>query len=84
MIQGKSIIIFILATFGEGEPPDGATTFLSWLSNNNHEVTELEFAIFGLGDSTYMKFNQCAKNCALMLEKSRMIHPLTLGDDDKK
>lgn len=59
-----SIIIFCVATYGEGDPPENAIDFHEWLMDDSREEDLLEgakFAVFGLGDSTYENFNKMGK-----------------------
>ncbi|KAF7234428.1 hypothetical protein EG68_11730 [Paragonimus skrjabini miyazakii] len=56
----NSLTIFIVATYGEGEPTDSARHFIEWLEHSNTPLTGLTFAVFGLGSSAYSAFNACA------------------------
>jgi len=79
------IHIFILATTGDGETPDTfKATFQQIQENKEIQAQELTYAIFGLGNSTYNKFNACAKNVDGMLQKkgSTRIGEVGLGDDN--
>ena len=81
--------VFLLATYGEGEPTDNARSFCKWLKtavkkNRHAEPLEaLPFAVFGLGDRRYEHFNSVAvlvdKQLA-QLGASRLL-PLGQGDD---
>ena len=55
-------LLIICSTFGEGEPPDNAKGFYERLMNDNAAPLPagLNFAVCGLGDSSYADFNQCA------------------------
>ncbi|KAF8571020.1 hypothetical protein P879_01587 [Paragonimus westermani] len=55
-----SLAIFIVATYGEGEPTDSARHFVEWLEHSSMPLTGLTFAVFGLGSSAYSTFNACA------------------------
>lgn len=49
------LAIFLMATYGEGEPTDNASTFASWLQNESGELERdhldnTNFAVFGLGN----------------------------------
>ncbi|AFN82953.1 NADPH cytochrome P450 reductase [Encephalitozoon romaleae SJ-2008] len=57
-------IIFVCSTHGDGTEPFNMTKFWSFLSNDSLPSTilsHLSFAVFGLGDSSYEKFNYCSK-----------------------
>ena len=55
-------LLIICSTFGEGEPPDNAKGFYERLMNDSAAPLPagLNFAVCGLGDSSYADFNQCA------------------------
>ncbi|HTN30392.1 MAG TPA: sulfite reductase subunit alpha [Pseudomonas sp.] len=48
-------LLLILATYGEGEPPDNGARFLRQLADR-HDLRDLSFALLGLGDSAYQQF----------------------------
>ena len=57
-------VVFIVATTGDGDPP--ATMIKSWKFLLRRDLPQgslsaLKFSVFGLGDSTYEKFNAMAK-----------------------
>ena len=58
----NKIMILILATYGEGGPPDNANTFQEYLSGSHHEktstLTSLRYFAYGLGDSNYRLYNR--------------------------
>lgn len=57
------IAIFVVATYGDGEPVDEAISFYKDLKNKKiASLDNLQFAILGLGDSSYPKFCQAAKD----------------------
>uniref|UniRef100_A0A5K3EX69 Flavodoxin-like domain-containing protein n=1 Tax=Mesocestoides corti TaxID=53468 RepID=A0A5K3EX69_MESCO len=80
--DNSTLSIFIVATYGDGEPPDDATHFYDWLQAHCDPLTGLRYAVFGLGDSGYLEFNQFAKqvDCRLSLLGASRLLPLCLGD----
>ena len=99
--------IFISATYGEGEAPDGALPFCQWLqelagnipfieANGTDSTTpsttptpssmlsNVEYAVFGLGNTQYDHYNATGKflDRALAMAGARRVVPLGLGDDN--
>ena len=54
--------LFIVSTWGDGEPPDDAVDFFEELQDASFNLSTLQYAIFGLGDESYPDFNQFAKD----------------------
>jgi NADPH-ferrihemoprotein reductase len=53
------VAIFIISTYGEGDPSDNTAQFLSWLeSSKNAHFSKLRYAAFGLGNSKYKFYNR--------------------------
>ena len=61
--------IFILATYGEGDPSDNAMAFWTWAKNLKQDLGELQYAAFGLGDSNYKYYNQVIDVISEALDK---------------
>ena len=61
-LENMRHLLIICSTFGEGEPPDNARGFYERLMSDNAAPLPagLNFAVCGLGDSSYPDFNQCA------------------------
>ncbi|KAI0241496.1 NAPDH-dependent diflavin reductase [Massospora cicadina] len=60
----ERFVIFVCSTTGEGEEPDNMKMFWRFLLRKNlpaNVLENLKFAVFGLGDSSYAKFNYPAK-----------------------
>ncbi|KAL5111098.1 hypothetical protein TcWFU_000120 [Taenia crassiceps] len=55
------INIFIVATYGDGEPPDSVMGFSHWLHTLREPLPCCNYSVFGLGDSGYLQFNEFAK-----------------------
>ncbi|HEX9046720.1 MAG TPA: sulfite reductase subunit alpha [Verrucomicrobiae bacterium] len=61
--------IIISSTWGDGEPPDNAINFWSWLSADSAPRLEhLSFAVLGLGDKNYSDFCGASKKFDARLE----------------
>lgn len=61
---GKERLLYVvISTQGEGDPPDCALELFRYLKGKKApRLDGLEYAIFGLGDSSYEFFNQAAKD----------------------
>jgi sulfite reductase alpha subunit-like flavoprotein len=85
-ISSENLVIFLVATYGEGEPTDNAQSFFEWINRDDLEVNleSLNYVIFGLGNKTYEHFNAAAKILDDRLKKfnSKAISVMGLGDDD--
>lgn len=60
--------VFIVSTWGEGEPPDDADAFWLDMEAADLDLSQLNYAVFGLGDSGYDNFNGFARNLDERLE----------------
>jgi len=78
------IAVFLMATYGEGEPTDNAMQFNDFIKDEETDLDGLNFAVFGLGNSTYEHFNKMGKDTDILLEKrgGTRISALGMGDDD--
>lgn len=64
---GKAIIIS--STWGDGDPPDNAVNFWSWLNAESAPRLEnLQFSVLGLGDRNYSDFCGASKKFDTRLE----------------
>ncbi|XP_070591245.1 NADPH--cytochrome P450 reductase isoform X2 [Erythrolamprus reginae] len=80
----KSLAIFCMATYGEGDPTDNAQDFYDWLQDTDTKLSGIKYAVFGLGNKTYEHFNAMGKFVDKKLEElgAQRIFELGLGDDD--
>ncbi|NWX14895.1 NCPR reductase, partial [Aegotheles bennettii] len=80
----KSLAVFCMATYGEGDPTDNAQDFYDWLQEADADLSGLRFAVFGLGNKTYEHFNAMGKYVDKRLEElgAQRIFELGMGDDD--
>uniref|UniRef100_A0A182IXF4 NADPH--cytochrome P450 reductase n=1 Tax=Anopheles atroparvus TaxID=41427 RepID=A0A182IXF4_ANOAO len=80
----KSLAVFCLATYGEGDPTDNCMEFYDWIQNNDLDLGGLNFAVFGLGNKTYEHYNKVGIYVDKRLEElgATRVFELGLGDDD--
>nr|XP_041575592.1 NADPH-dependent diflavin oxidoreductase 1 isoform X2 [Taeniopygia guttata] len=82
----EPLVVFVCATTGQGDPPDNMKMFWRFLFRKNlpaSSLCQLDYAVLGLGDSSYPKFNFIAKKLhkrLLQLGGSPLL-PVALGDD---
>ena len=82
----EPLVIFVCATTGQGDPPDNMKNFWRFIfrkSLPSSSLCQMDFAVLGLGDSSYAKFNFVAKKLhrrLLQLGGSALLPPC-LGDD---
>ncbi|KAJ3360129.1 hypothetical protein GGF32_008594 [Allomyces javanicus] len=93
-VPKSKLVVFVLATYGEGEPTDNAVALNEYLSQQYEEfrnadtgdkpLRNLHYAVFGLGNKTYELFNAMARNidkyCTAL--GATRIGPCGEGDDD--
>lgn len=91
-IPEGSAAIFVVATYGEGEPTDNAVQLVQNLtdesfefSNGAHKLDGLKYVVFGLGNRTYEHYNAIARIVDNELTKAgaTRIGERGEGDDDK-
>ncbi|KAM6110334.1 LOW QUALITY PROTEIN: NADPH-dependent diflavin oxidoreductase 1 [Pterocles gutturalis] len=82
----EPLVVFVCATTGQGDPPDNMKMFWRFLFRKNlppSSLCQLDYAVLGLGDSSYPKFNFVAKKLhkrVLQLGGNPLL-PVALGDD---
>lgn len=76
-VPADKIIMFVLATYGEGEPTDNAVDFyefitgedISFSDSSDSPLENLFYVAFGLGNNTYEHYNSMVRNVNAALEK---------------
>ena len=83
------VAIFLMATYGEGEPTDNATSFSSWMHDEEKQVPSdflenVSFTVFGLGNRQYENFNKMGKRTNEAMERfgGKRVFEYGEGDDD--
>lgn len=55
-LQGSRHALFVVSTFGDGEPPDTARSFERELLRQRMTLSQLTYAVLALGDRQYAQF----------------------------
>lgn len=82
----KALLVIVVSTTGNGEPPDNADRFWRFLKKRKHPNTllkGLKFCVLGLGDTNYDKFCYMGKALDKRLPElgAERIYPLGCADD---
>ncbi|KYN34593.1 NADPH-dependent diflavin oxidoreductase 1 [Trachymyrmex septentrionalis] len=85
-LPSEQLIIFVVATTGQGDPPANMKQFWRHLLRKTLPATvfqNLKYGVLGLGDSSYSKFNFAAKklNKRLVQLGGEELLPIGLADD---
>jgi NADPH-ferrihemoprotein reductase len=80
----NALVIFCLATYGEGDPTDNAQEFYEFLQRGDSELNGLNYAVFGLGNKTYEHYNAMATYTDKRLAElgAKRVYEIGMGDDD--
>ncbi len=61
-LASEKHVLVMTSTYGDGEAPDNANDLHTWIrSEAATSLAGVKFSVFGMGDSEYPDFNQCAK-----------------------
>ncbi|KAF5296664.1 hypothetical protein FQR65_LT10204 [Abscondita terminalis] len=85
-IVNETCVIFVCSTTGQGDEPDNMKIFWKHLLRKNiptNLLKNLRFAVLGLGDSSYVRFNFAAKRLSKRLTQlgANVLLPIGLADD---
>jgi len=88
------VAVFVLATYGEGEPTDNAVEFYEFIGGedvsfsekggmDNQPLGSLSYVAFGLGNNTYEHYNSMVRNVTKYLDRlgAKRIGEPGEGDD---
>ncbi|XP_043857051.1 S-adenosyl-L-methionine-dependent tRNA 4-demethylwyosine synthase TYW1-like [Dromiciops gliroides] len=89
-VTSKSICVFLVATYTDGRPPDGAEWFCKWLEEASSDfrfgktyLKGMRYAVFGLGNSAYeSNFNKVGRNVDRWLWMLSARRVMTCGEGD--
>lgn len=63
-------MVIVTSTYGDGEPPDNASEWMSFLKfSDSLNLAHLNYAVLALGDTYYPHFCQAGKDFDLYLSK---------------
>jgi len=83
----ETLAIFVMATYGEGEPTDNAKEFYEWLMSEDREpelLSSLRYTVFALGNRTYEHYNAVGREVDKRLAQlgATSFYNRGEGDDD--
>lgn len=83
LIPQSKLVIFLLSTYGEGDPSDNASEFWDWLKRNSTSLANLRYAAFGLGNSNYKYYNKVVDVLVekLSVHNANLLLPVGKADD---
>ena len=88
-LPSEQLVVAVASTSGQGDAPDNMRAFWSFLLRKSlppDSLDSVSFAVFGLGDSSYAKYNAVAKRLDRRMEMlggARLLE-IGLGDDQDR
>lgn len=77
-----SNLLVIVSTWGDGEPPETATSFYKEFMASEISLSNVKFSVCALGDTSYEKFCQTGKDLDAKLEQLGATRIATRADCD--
>lgn len=84
LIPQSKLAIFLLSTYGEGDPSDNANQFWNWATNlEGQPLNAVRYAAFGLGSRNYQHYNRVVDvvDTALQGSGAHRLMPVGKADD---
>jgi len=84
-IAKETLVIFIISTFGEGDPSDNTAGLWHWIRSAKASLHNLRYVGFGLGNSNYKYYNKVVDVVAESLNAhgAQQLMPIGKADDAK-
>ncbi|KAK5458213.1 hypothetical protein LTS15_004293 [Exophiala xenobiotica] len=87
-VAPDKLLVFLISTFGQGDPPDNALKFCSALQTLHKRgsvdtLRNLRYAAFGLGNKNYKHFNKTVDDADAILQSLGSSRLGTLGRGDE-
>lgn len=86
LLPRQRLVVFVCSTTGHGQEPENMKNFYNFIRRRDLPkgcLSSLRFAVYGLGDSSYAKFNYVAKILHKRLKEcgAQPVQELVTGDD---
>jgi NADPH-ferrihemoprotein reductase len=81
-IPATKLVIFIISTYGEGDPSDNAAGLWEWINSSNRSVQNLRYVALGLGNKNYKYFNRVVNVVSEALDNAGAARLLPVGRAD--
>ena len=84
-INKETLAVFIVSTFGEGDPSDNTAGLWHWIRSAKASLDNLRYIAFGLGNSNYKYYNKVVDVIAESLDAhgAQQLMPIGKADDAK-
>jgi NADPH-ferrihemoprotein reductase len=84
-ITKETLVVFIVSTFGEGDPSDNTAGLWHWVRSAKASLNHLRYIAFGLGNSNYKYYNKVVDVVAESLNAhgAQQLMPVGKADDAK-
>ncbi|RFU30267.1 hypothetical protein B7463_g6061, partial [Scytalidium lignicola] len=82
-LPSSKVAIFLLSTYGEGNPSDNSVDFCDWLKTASISLANLRYIAFGLGNSNYKFYNRVVDSVVQKLDEvgAESLLPVGRADD---
>lgn len=88
LIPNTTLAIFLLSTYGEGDPSDNTWDFWDWITKDKDDtkgisLSNLRYCAFGLGNSNYKHYNRVVDIVTAALDRlgAQSLMPVGKADD---